>query len=57
MTVQATLRDGVLYVPVKWFAENIFQMHAAEYGDALYLSDHAGYMTADMERLLRDLLA
>ena len=57
MTVQATLRDGVLYVPLKWFAENIFDMHTTQYGDALYLSDHAGEMTADMERLIRDLLA
>lgn len=57
MTVQATLENGVLYVPLKWFAENIFGMHTTECGEALYISDHAGEMTKDMEYLIGEILA
>lgn len=57
MFMPAKLRDNVLYVPLRWFAEEIFGQHVTECDGALYASDHHGEMTKDMAYLLHDILS
>ncbi|MBR5702615.1 MAG: hypothetical protein IKX47_09105 [Oscillospiraceae bacterium] len=57
MFVPTILKDGVLFVAVRWFAEVIFGMHVTQCDDALYISDHHGEMSKDMAYLIRDILS
>ena len=57
MFMPARQRDGVLYIPIRWFAEEIFGMHVTECDGALYISDHHGEMSKDMAYLIRQILA
>ena len=57
MFMPARLHGGVLCVPLRWFAECIFNRHVTEYGGAMYISDRHGEMTKDMSYLIRQILA
>ena len=56
MFTPARFRDGVLSVPLRWFAEEVYGKHVTECEGALYLSDHHGEMSLDMAYLLKSLL-
>ena len=56
MDRQEEYKNGELYLPIRWFAENIFNKYTTEYEDVLYISDHFGKMTRDMSVTIRDLL-
>ncbi|NLL38324.1 MAG: hypothetical protein GX254_01880 [Clostridiales bacterium] len=57
MSRQCQALDGILFVPVRWFAENVFGLFVTEEDGALYISDHIGYMTHDMAVILREILS
>ena len=57
MFMPARLRDGVLFVPLRWFAEVIFRRFVTECDGALYFSGHYGEMSKDMAYLIRRILA
>lgn len=57
MYMPAKLKDGVLCVSLRWFAETVFGMHVTECDGALYVSGHHGEMSKDMAYLIKDLLA
>ncbi len=57
MFMPARLRDGVLFVPLRWFAEVIFRRFVTECDGALYFSGHYGEMSKDMAFLIRRILA
>lgn len=57
MSRQCQALDGNLFVPVRWFAENVFGLFVTEEDGALYISDHIGYMTHDMAVILREILS
>ena len=54
--VAPMVQDGVFYVPVRWFAEMIFNMQVTECDGAMYISDHHGEMSKDMAYLIHSLL-
>ena len=56
MFMPAKLKDGVLCVSLRWFAEEIFGKQVTECDGALYMSDRHGEMSKDMAYLLRSLL-
>jgi poly(3-hydroxybutyrate) depolymerase len=56
MSRQCQSHDGVLFVPVRWFAENVFNRFVTELDDVLYISGHIGYMTHDMAVILKEIL-
>ena len=53
----ARIRDGVLFVPLRWFAEVIFRRFVTECDGALYFSGHYGEMSKDMAYLIKQILA
>ena len=57
MLVPTVMKDGVLFVAVRWFAEVIFGMHVTQCDDALYISDHHGEMSKDMAYIIREILS
>jgi hypothetical protein len=57
MLMPTVLKDGVLFVAVRWFAEVIFDMHVTQCDGALYISDHHGEMSKDMAYIIRDILS
>lgn len=57
MSRQCEPQAGKLFVPVRWFAENVFGRFVTELDDTLYISDHIGYMTHDMAIILKEILA
>jgi poly(3-hydroxybutyrate) depolymerase len=56
MSRQCEVRDGVLYVPVRWFAESLFNRFVTELDGAMYIADHVGYMTHDTAVILKEIL-
>ena len=56
MERQAEYKKGMLYVPVKWFAANVFGRFVTEHDGAVYISDHYGEMTNDMAKLIKEFL-
>ena len=57
MFMPARIRDGVLFVPLRWFAEVIFRRFVTECDGALYFSGHYGEMSKDMAYLIKEILA
>lgn len=57
MSRQTEWVDGQLYVPVQWFACNLFGQYATQCETSIYLSDHFGDMTLDMAQIIRETLA
>jgi poly(3-hydroxybutyrate) depolymerase len=57
MSRQCEARAGGLFVPVRWFAENVFGRYVTELDGALYISGHVGYMTHDMALILKEILS
>ena len=55
MERQAEYLDGVLYIPVKDFAEKIGKI-VLECDGVLYITDHTGELTKDFSRYMKELL-
>lgn len=56
MFMPAKVRNGVLYVALRWFAEVVFRRFVTECDGALYFSGHYGEMSKDMAYLIRSIL-
>ncbi len=57
MSRQTEWLHDQLYVPVQWFAANLFGQYSTGCDGSLYLSDHFGDMTHDMALLIKLALA
>lgn len=57
MERHAEYKKGMLYVPLKWFATNVFGKFVTEHDGAVYVSDRYGEMTNDMAKLIKEFLA
>ena len=56
MSRQTAWLNDQLYVPVQWFAANLFGQYITGVDGSLYLSDHFGDMTLDMAQIIREIL-
>ena len=56
MICQADVKDGQLYLPLKWFATNVFGKFVTECDGAIYIADYFGEMTKDMSVILHEIL-
>ena len=53
---QAEMEDGMLFLPIRWFAESFLGLAVTERDGALYCSTRGGRMSKDMAVLLRETL-
>lgn len=49
-------RNGMLYLSGEWFCRDILGWHVSTCGHVLYATDHYALLSANMARLIRDLL-
>ena len=56
MERHAEYKKGMLYIPVKWFACQVFGKFASEHDGVVYISDHYGEMTNDMAKLIKEFI-
>lgn len=49
-------RNGMLYISIEWFCQEILQMHVSTSGNVMYATDHYSRLSVNMAWLIRDLL-
>lgn len=57
MSRQAEEKNGILYLPLCWFASNILGKFITACQGSLYISDHYGQMTKDMALTIKEILS
>jgi hypothetical protein len=49
-------RDGMMYISLEWFCKEVCNMHVSTCNDVMYATDHYAVLSANMARLIKDLL-
>ncbi|OMF92544.1 hypothetical protein [Paenibacillus sp. FSL R7-0337] len=49
-------REGMLYISLEWFCREIGNMHVSTCNDVMYATDHYSVLSANMARLIKDVL-
>lgn len=57
MSRQAEKKGDTIYLPVCWFANNLFGKFTTSMNGSLYIADHYGQMTKDMAVTIKEILS
>ncbi len=49
-------KDGVLFVALRWFAQQVYKLFVTECDGAMYIADHPGEMSKDMAFIIKEIL-
>jgi hypothetical protein len=48
--------EGILYISIEWICREVCNMHVSTCNDVMYATDHHSVLSANMARLIKDLL-